>query len=305
MIMLDFLKGVCRTLSRVRHFRFKYFACLRLAIFSALILWGIVVMVNGEEFIRLYLGPQLTLEPGPRKVTGLGEFHWGYESKEIYLALAMGVGSKSLLSSNLLKSLDMIEILNSLVQPENEFYFGAALEYVIFHKDWSPELRFPIAGGPKVHSGWGCGVRIESTLNLYPKKSEKDPFLYSEIGIYPNIHFATKLMAIRPMVGIGYNDRLDYHFVKKELSGIERDFISRWKFRVDLSTQKFIKIGNSNFLFFISVQHEKPMKKTSMLQLEDGTLAKAPLLRETSVRLGISIDISTEQNVQKATKPTT
>lgn len=265
-------------------------------------LFGASPLIYGEEFLRIFLGPESKIEPGQGKTTGLGELHWGLESKYSYLALVIGVGSKSLLSPDLFKNLDMVKMLNTLASPENEFYFGTLSEgniQLIPFKSQPLKSHYPLVGGSKVPPGIGIGGRVEGVANVLPRKSEKDPLCYPEIWFYVKPYLATKLMVFSPMVGIGLNDRLD-HYYKKEPSSeimgvfsqnIEKDNIIRWKWRVDMYARNPVKIGNSGFQLFLSIQRDMPIKKKySMLQLEDGSLAKAPILREMTIRFGISID---------------
>jgi len=287
-MIFSVLKIILGKLSIVRNF--DYEICLKLAIFFVILLWGMIVFVNGEEIVRFHLGPELKIEPGQGKTTGLGELHWGLENENLYGALAIGVASKSIVSSNLFKNLDIIDELNIMAKPENEFYFGAVIDSVIPILSGPSEFYYVLAGGPKIPSGFGCSIRGESILNILPRKTEKDRISYWENNLYMSVYLGTKLMAIRPMIGFGYNERLDSHFINEDLS---KDEILRWKFRADLTTKNITKIGNLGFRFFMIVQHERPLKENmSVLQLENGSLAKVQIPHETSIRLGILIDLT-------------
>lgn len=285
--------------SKKRYLGFKAMQ-QKLMIFFLLILCGIVASIHAEGFLRLYLGPVVQYKPGEKKVTGLGEIHVGYESEIVYVAFSAGVSSKKLLSFKELKNQYVINTLDGIVQSDFEFYLGAVFDSVLWHIDELPiTTRYPSPDGPTVNPGYGINVRAEIVLNLLAGNSNKDPNIFSEFGIYPYFYWATKFFTLRPMIGIGFNNRLDYHFIDKESPSMDRDRIWRWKLRVDLSTRELIKLGKASFLFFLLFQHEWPSKKMSSLLLGDGTIGDASPLPETSVRVGIMIDLLGKKKADK------
>lgn len=266
---------------------------LKLAFFSILILGAAVSAISGDKLVRLYLGSALRIEPGLSKNTGFGELHCGFESKVFYGALAVGVASKSLLTSIQLENPDMIKVLDTLVQSDTEVYIGGVFDYLVPLTKESLTFDVILPGHPKVNTVFGAGGRSEFIYNFSPSKSEKDTSPYNEWGLYGQVYFVLKPVAIFPMIGIGQNGRLDRHFVRQGLLRVEQDNIFRWKLRIDMSTLRLIKIGKVNVNLFLAFQYDWPTRETSMLQLDDETLVEASLrqLREMSLRLGISFDL--------------
>lgn len=277
-----------------------------MTIFSIIILWGIVTVITGDELTRIYIGSDLRFEPGQGKNMGFLEIHWGGKNENNYYALALGFASKTLLSSIQLKNPDAVKMLDNLVQSDTEFFIGIVQNKTLYHlKNPSKEYKVAattVAGLPDIPPGsCGLGERIEVILNFPNKKTEKDPYVYGVCGAYLNYFHATEHLVVCPMIGIGTNMGLDYHFVEEEGSKAgENPFkFLRWKIRLDIATRKIIKIGEMNFHFFLVAQHERPgwpWKTTGLLQLEDGTFARTRLLRESSIRVGIMIDLFPSPN---------
>jgi hypothetical protein len=258
-----------------------------------------------EEFAKFYVGSDLRFEPGKGKNAGFGEFHWGGISNTFYGTMVFGVSSKAFLSSVQLKSLDAIKILDSLVQSDNEFYAGCVFNTIFYHIDREPtesDLEGPaklkqflyqssLAGGPNVHPGWGVGGRLEVFANFINKKAEKDPSIYLVGTAYVNVYYATNILAFWPMVGIGINQGLDYHFVNVVRNEPKRAFSPRLKLRIDISSKRTLSLAGTKAQLFLILQREWPFKKDGTIQLEDGTLAPATKLVDSSLRLGISFDL--------------
>jgi len=255
-----------------------------------------------EEFAKFYIGSDLRFEPGKGKNAGFGEFHWGWKSDVFYGTIVAGFSSKAFLSSIQLKSPDVVKILDNLVQSDTEVYFGTAIDKIFYHQtresyeqtlEESKKYFYSssLVGGPDVLPGWGAGARFEGISNIVNKKAEQDPSFYFVASTYLNIYYATNILIIRPMIGIGINEGLDYHFVVERMGKIEREFAPRLKLRIDLMSKRILKIAATEAQIFLSFQREWPFKKDGTIQLEDGTLAPATKLVDSSLRLGISFDL--------------
>lgn len=297
MKVFGILKGFSIKLTRKSNFCIRCIF-LKLAIFGILILCSTVAVFAAEGLVRLHLGTDLQFVPGRRTSKGFGELHLGYESEVSYKALYIGVASKSFLSSTQLKNADVVGMLDKLAQSDDELYIGLVIDWVFFSRETPPDVDYILPGGAKVNPGLGLSVRFEPILNFSNSKSEKDPYKYWDGGTYLSFYIYMKPFLIRLMPGIGVNERLDYHFIKRDLLEVERDTILRWKYRLDVSTPEFIKIDKSSFRLFLSIQHEQPMEKTATLQLEDGTFTQASPPRAWSVRIGILIDVFSPSNGQ-------
>jgi hypothetical protein len=278
---------------------------MKKGVLFVLLLFVLLSQGWAEEFARFYIGSDLRFEPGQGKNAGFGEFHWGGISNTFYGTIEFGVSSKAFLSSVQLKSPDVIKILDSLVQSDSEFYVGAVYDKIFYNRDresiegnleGSAKLkRFyyqsSLAGGPNVEPGWGIGGRLEVIANLVNKKAEKDPSAYLVGSAFVNVYYATNIIAFWPMIGVGINEGLDYHFVNEVGNGIKRAFSPRLKLRIDISSKRTLNLAGTKAQVFLSLQREWPFKKSGTIQLEDGTLAPATKLVDSSLRLGISFDL--------------
>ncbi len=273
--------------------------------FAAVLFFSAILVSQAwtKEYAKIYLGSELRFDPGQGKNTGFGEFHWGWKTDVFNVTGVAGFSSKAFLSSVQLKNPDVIKVLDSLVQSETEAYFGAIFDGIFYRYVREPDRQIgeapkmvvhsgsPLVEGPDVKPGWGVGGRLEIVANAVNKKAENDPAFYRVGGTYLNAYFASDILAIWPMIGIGFNEGLDRYFVVEEAPNKRVLFSPRLKLRIDIISRRSLFIAGTNAQIFLSFQREWPFEEEGTIKLEDGTLAPAKKLADSSLRLGISFDL--------------